>query len=63
MATSRKESEALTEEKPEGYKYAVLSRVRKFRVDGEVIQSTTQHITDVKANTTLRDNTRYQEMR
>ena len=63
MATSRKESEASTEAKPEGYKYATLSRVRKFRVDGEVIQSTTRRIMDVKANKTLRDNKKYQEMR
>jgi len=45
------------------YKYATLSRVRKFRVDGQVIQSRTTKIVDVKGNRTLRDNKRYQEMR
>ena len=49
--------------KGEGYKYGTLSRVRKFRVDGEVIQSTTRRIVEMKANKTLRDNKRYQEMR
>lgn len=49
--------------KGEGYKYGTLSRVRKFKVDGEVIESTTRRIVDMKANKTLRDNKKYQEMR
>lgn len=59
-ATPHKESSS---GKGEGYKYGTLSRVRKFRVDGEVIQSTTRRIVEMKANKTLRDNKRYQEMR
>ena len=49
--------------KGEGYKYGTLSRVRKFKVDGEVIESRTRRIVDMKANKTLRDNKKYQEMR
>ena len=45
------------------HKYATLSRVRKFKVDGQVIQSTTRKIVDVTANRTLRDNKKYQQMR
>ena len=45
------------------HKYATLSRVRKFKVDGQVMQSTTRKIVDVTANKTLRDNRKYQEMR
>lgn len=59
-ATPHKESSS---GKGEGYKYGTLSRVRKFNVDGEVIQSTTRRIVEMKANKTLRDNKRYQEMR
>ena len=62
-ATPHKESTASSGNKGEGYKYGTLSRVRKFRVDGEVIQSTTRRIVEMKANKTLRDNKRYQEMR
>ena len=52
------------EEKGASHKYATLSRVRKFRVDGQVIESTTKKIVDVTANKTLlRDNKRYQQMR
>lgn len=58
-ATPHKESSS----KGEGYKYGTLSRVRKFRVDGEVIQSTTRRIVEMQANKTLRDNKGYQEMR
>lgn len=46
-----------------GHKYATLSRVRTFKVDGQVIKSTTQKIVDVTANKTLRDNKKYQQMR
>lgn len=49
--------------KREEHKYATLSRVRKFKVDGQVMQSTTRKIVDVTANRTLRDNRKYQEMR
>ena len=45
------------------YKYATLSRVRKFRVDGQDIKSTTTKIVDVKANRTLRDNKKFQQLR
>lgn len=45
------------------HKYATLSRVRKFKVDGQVMQSTTRKIVDVTANRTLRDNKKYQQMR
>lgn len=45
------------------FKYATLSRVRKFKVDGQVIQSTTKKIVDVRANRTIRDNKKYQQMR
>ena len=66
-STPRKVSEASSSApasgKGDGYKYGTLSRVRKFRVDGEVIQSTTRRIVEMKANKTLRDNKRYQEMR
>ncbi len=48
---------------PKDRKYATLSRVRKFRVDGQVIQSTTKKIVDVNSNKTLRDNKKYNEMR
>ena len=47
----------------EDFKYATLSRVRKFKVDGQVIQSTTKKIVDVQANRTIRDNKKYQQMR
>ncbi len=49
--------------KKEEHKYATLSRVRKFKVDGQVMQSTTRKIVDVTANKTLRDNKKYQQMR
>ena len=62
-ATPRKESSGGGGSKGEGYKYGTLSRVRKFKVDGEVIESTTRRIVDMKANKTLRDNKKYQEMR
>ena len=45
------------------FKYATLSRVRKFKVDDQVMQSTTKKIVDVNANRTLRDNKKYQQMR
>ena len=45
------------------FKYATLSRVRKFKVDNQVMQSTTKKIVDVTANRTLRDNKKYQQMR
>lgn len=45
------------------HKYATLSRVRKFKVDGQTIETTTRKIVDVTANKTLRDNRRYQQMR
>ena len=60
--TPRKESSG-GGAKGEGYKYGTLSRVRKFKVDGEVRESTTRRIVDMKANKTLRDNKKYQEMR
>ena len=60
-ATPRKEPSGNS--RGEGYKYGTLSRVRKFKVDGEVIESTTRRIVDMKANKTLRDNKKYQEMR
>ncbi|XP_064382334.1 serine/threonine-protein kinase 10-like isoform X2 [Halichondria panicea] len=45
-------------------KYATLSRVRKFKVDGQVIQSTTKKIINVgEGNKTLRDNKKYNDMR
>ncbi len=44
-------------------KFATLSRVRKFRVDGHVMQTTTSRIVDAKTKQTLKDNKRYQEMR
>lgn len=44
-------------------KYATLSRVRKFKVGNQVMQSTTKKIVDVAANRTLRDNKKYQQMR
>ena len=50
-------------EKGDGYKYGTLSRVRKFKVDDTVIESTTKRIVDMKENRTLRDNKKYQEMR
>ena len=37
--------------------------MRKFKVDGQVIQSTTKKIVDVRANRTVRDNKKYQQMR
>ena len=37
--------------------------MRKFKVDGQVIQSTTKKIVDVRANRTIRDNKKYQQMR
>lgn len=43
--------------------YATLSRVRKFKVDGQAMQSTTKKIVDVTSNKTLRDNKKYQGMR
>lgn len=50
--------------KKDEHKYATLSRVRKFKVDGQVMQSTTRKIVDVTANKTLlRDNKKYQQMR
>lgn len=49
--------------KREEHKYATLSRVRKFKVDGQVIETTTRKIVDVTANKTLRDNKKYQQMR
>jgi len=45
------------------FKYATLSRVRKFKVDNQVMQSTTKKIVDVNSNRTLRDNKKYQQMR
>ena len=62
-ATPRKESSGGGGKGDMGYKYGTLSRVRKFSVDGEEIQSTTRRIVEMKANKTLRDNKRYQEMR
>ena len=55
--------EKLSSNKKDEHKYATLSRVRKFKVDGQVMQSTTRKIVDVTANKTLRDNKRYQQMR
>ena len=52
-----------SKEEGKDYKYATLSRVRKFRVDGQEFHSKTVKIVDVKGNRTLRDNKRYQEMR
>lgn len=49
--------------KKEEHKYATLSRVRKFKVDGQVMETTTRKIVDVTANKTLRDNRKYQQMR
>ena len=51
------------EEKSKEHKYATLSRVRKFKVDGQTIETTTRKIVDVTANKTLRDNRKYQQMR
>ena len=48
---------------PADFRYATLSRVRKFKVDGEVIQSVTKKIMDVTENKTLRDSKKYQQMR
>ena len=45
------------------HKYATLSRVRKFKVDGKVMQSTTRKIVDVTSNQTLRDNKKYRQLR
>ena len=45
------------------FKYATLSRVRMFKVDGQVLKTTTSRIVDAKTKQTLRDNKRYQEMR
>lgn len=62
--TSSLSSELSTPEERGGHKYATLSRVRKFKVDGQVIESTTKKIVDVTANKTLlRDNKRFQQMR
>lgn len=43
--------------------YATLSRVRTFKVDGEVIHTKTKRIVDAKTRLTLRDNKKYQQMR
>lgn len=51
-------------EEKAAHKYATLSRVRKFKVDGQVVESTTRKIVDVTDNKTLlRDNKKYQQMR
>ena len=49
--------------KEEQHKYATLSRVRKFKVDGQTIETTTRKIVDVTANKTLRDNRKQKELR
>ena len=45
------------------YRYATLSRVRKFKVDGKDVESVTKKIVDVTSNRTLRDSKKYQQMR
>lgn len=47
----------------EAFQYATLSRVRKFEVDGKVVQTKISHIVDVTGHMTLRDNKRYQQIK
>lgn len=47
----------------DGFQYATLSRVRKFEVDGRIVQTKISHIVDVTGHMTLRDNKRYQQLK
>ena len=62
-AGRRREEEREAEAAAGDYRYATLSRVRKFEVDGRVMQTTTKRIVEVKSNQTLKDSRKLQQMR